>query len=84
MKLSTLHARELTTVPMCARCNKPVDRLIEVEDETFNRLIFIAACHGDRERIIITHDELLAMGGGSLQFGRAFVEPLALPAKADT
>jgi len=79
--LSTLHVRELKTLPICDRCNRPVDRLIEVEDTTFDRLTFIAACHGDRERITITHEELVVMRGGSLQFGRAFVQVRALPPK---
>lgn len=69
-------ARSIEARPICDRCNKPVERMTEEHDDFCDRMIFVAECHGERERVEVTADELAYHE--SIQFGRAFIQPLAL------
>lgn len=70
-----LELHPIASRPICARCNKPVDDLIEAEDHFMERLVFIACCHGERERVVIPWSDLASSVNTRLQFGRAFVDP---------
>lgn len=46
------------TLPICAKCNKPVDYMYESYDPCNRRKEFIVKCHGEIERTDI-NDEIL-------------------------
>ncbi len=66
--------------PLCGRCGKPCDRLTEEYDPFMARVVFMAHCHGERERVVLTEEEVCAAGSVfDISTGTAFVQPLALP-----
>ena len=66
--------KSLDTRPVCDVCDKPVAQFFETYDSFARRVVYVARCHGDSERIDVTEAELEAMRGiGSMSFGRAFV-----------
>lgn len=74
------HAVRVRAVPICDRCDKPVDELTEEVDDFLRRVTFTAACHGERERVTLTLEELARLPDSRLDFGRAFVKPRQLKA----
>jgi hypothetical protein len=75
------HVRELRNRPSCARCNSPVEHFEEVFDDFLCRVVFVARCHGDVERVVLSRVELALLDSGRLHFARAFVQPLLLEAE---
>ena len=69
----------LKLLPRCGRCLREVERLVEYYDEFCQRLVFVAVCHGERERVDIHVDELES-GTINLSAGVAFRAPPQLPA----
>lgn len=70
--------RKLESRPMCAVCGKPVDEMLEEEDEMLRRVTFTAVCHGQRERVTV--NEELVESGRVQGFGTAFANsPRRLP-----
>lgn len=60
-----------TPVPICAVCNRPVERFTRYSPGNPQHAIrFTVECHGDREETIVTLDQLSA--GGELQPSIAF------------
>lgn len=45
---------------MCGVCGRLVDRVTGEEDAFMDRMVFVASCHGERERIDVSFDELNA------------------------
>ena len=62
--------------PTCAICMVPVEEFYECEDAGLDRVIFIAVCHGARERVVVEGNLTVR------DLGLAFVPegPPALPA----
>lgn len=78
---SGAHVKELQAKPMCAVCGRPVERMIEEEDEHRSEVIFTASCHGQRERITIPMGDSRLKG---ISFGVAFADaPRRLDATDD-
>lgn len=55
MKLTTLNKYELVLhdVPLCAVCNKPVERMESMYDIAWARKRFRVYCHGDMEESML-------------------------------
>jgi hypothetical protein len=43
--------RRVSAVPMCAVCHRPVDRLVETQETFLEKVVFVAHCHGQSERV---------------------------------
>lgn len=65
--------------PTCDVCDKPVEQMVEVYDDFCRRLVLVARCHGESERVDI--EEVILREPTNIQFGRAFVRPKLLEAK---
>jgi hypothetical protein len=67
--------------PTCALCNKPVEEFYEAHDPFLARVVFVARCHGESQRIALDEQEI-DESRGKLDLGLAFVPegPPALPA----
>ena len=79
MKLSTLDRYELVLhdVPMCAICNKPVERMESMYAPEWYAKKFRVYCHGDMEEAML-NDEIIE-DGYSVRFGQAFIDKLPQP-----
>lgn len=77
MKLTTLNKYELVLhdVPMCAICNKPVERMESMYDIAWARKRFRVYCHGDMEML----DDVTIEDCYSVRFGQAFIDKLPQP-----
>lgn len=51
------------TPPWCAVCDKRCERVEEAFDQFMRRVVFTACCHGERERVILTEEELNVLEG---------------------
>jgi hypothetical protein len=67
----------LAQLPICDRCNKPVDRLEEERDDFCARFVLTACCHGERERVVVEY-EILESKQFEASAARAFVQPKQL------
>lgn len=74
---------DLKTLPTCARCGRPVDKLTEYYDEFMARVCYVAHCHGERERVDIDVELLKFLGDSGISFGVAFALPPLLGEKND-
>lgn len=76
MSMSSINKYDLVlhNVPMCAVCNKPVERMTSWYD--FNRYakLFRVYCHGDTEEAVL--DDVWIEDCSSVQFGQAFIDKL--------
>ncbi|MEI6801411.1 MAG: hypothetical protein WCO04_19670 [Pseudomonadota bacterium] len=79
MRLSTTNKYELVLhdVPMCAVCNKPVERVESMYDIAYGGKRFRVYCHGDMEEAML--DDVLIEDCASVQFGQAFIDKLPQP-----
>lgn len=62
-------------LPICAVCNKPVDRLIETKDPVRPSFVLIAECHGEREVVSVSVDDIWPASldrGPRIELGLAF------------
>lgn len=79
MKLGTLNKYDLVLhgVPLCAICNKPVERMESMYAPEWYAKKFRVYCHGDMEESMLS-DELIE-DGYSVRFGTAFIDKLPQP-----
>ena len=84
MKLSTLDRYELVLhdVPMCAVCNKPVERVESMYDIAYAAKRFRVYCHGDMEEAML--DDVTIEDSNSVRFGQAFIDKLPQPQLENT
>ena len=79
MKLSTTNKYDLVLhdVPMCAVCNKPVERIESMYDVAYASRRFRVYCHGDMEETAL--DDVVIEDSSSVRFGEAFIDKLPQP-----
>lgn len=83
MKLSTTNKYDLVLhdVPVCAVCNKPVERVESMYDIAYGAKRFRVYCHGDMEEAML--DDTLIEDSNSVRFGQAFIDKLPQPQLKD-
>ena len=64
-------------VPICAVCNKPVERMESMYDIAWARKRFRVYCHGQTEEAFL-NDETIE-DSGSIRMGQAFIDTLPQP-----
>jgi hypothetical protein len=76
VRLSTTNKYEIVLhdVPMCAVCNKPVEKVESMYDVAWGGKRFRVYCHGDIEEAML--DDVLIEDCASVQFGQAFIDKL--------
>lgn len=76
MNISTTDKYELVlhNVPMCAVCNKPVERVESMYDIAWAAKRFRVYCHGDMEEALLS--DVWIEDCASVQFGQAFIDKL--------
>jgi hypothetical protein len=79
MAVSTLSKYDIAlhNVPLCAVCNKPVERVESMYDPIMCAKRFRVYCHGDFEDAILCDD--LIENVDSVRFGEAFIDKLPQP-----
>jgi hypothetical protein len=79
MRLSTLNKYDLVLhdVPLCAVCNKPVERVESMYDIAYGAKRFRVYCHGDMEEAML--DDVTIEDSDSVRFGQAFIDKLPQP-----
>jgi hypothetical protein len=79
MRLSTTNKYELVLhdVPMCAVCNKPVEKVESMYDIAYGGKRFRVYCHGDIEEAML--DDVWIEDNQSVSFGQAFIDKLQQP-----
>jgi hypothetical protein len=79
MKLSAQKKFELALhdVPMCAVCNKPVERMESMYDINAYQKRFRVYCHGQTEDA--TLDDMTIWDADSIRMGQAFIDKLPQP-----
>ena len=68
------YERVLHDVPMCALCNKPVERVESMYDIAWAARRFRVYCHGDIEEAML--DDVVIEDSDSVRFGQAFIDKL--------
>ena len=76
MRLSATNKYELVlhNVPMCAVCNKPVEKVESMYDIAYGGKRFRVYCHGDMEEAML--DDTIIEDVNSVSFGQAFIDKL--------
>ena len=84
MNLSTVNKYELVLhdVPMCAVCNKPVERVESMYCPAWAAKRFRVYCHGDMEEAML--DDVTIEDCNSVRFGQAFIDKLPQPQLENT
>ena len=79
MKLSEQNkfALALHGVPLCAVCNKPVERMESMYDIAWGAKRFRVYCHGQMEESML--DDVTIEDSDSIRMGQAFIDTLAQP-----
>jgi hypothetical protein len=79
MKISAINKYELVLhdVPLCAICNKPVERVESMYDPAWAAKRFRVYCHGDMEEAML--DDVTIEDCKSVSFGQAFIDKLPQP-----
>ena len=79
MSISTLSKfdRGLHEFPICAICNKPVEKVESMYDVAYGAKRFRVYCHGDIEEAML--DDVLIEDNYSVSFGQAFIDKLPQP-----
>jgi hypothetical protein len=79
MRISSINKYELVLhdVPLCAICNKPVERVESMYDPAWAAKRFRVYCHGDMEEAML-HDVTIE-DCKSVSFGQAFIDKLPQP-----
>ena len=67
----------LQGLPICAVCNKPVERMESMYDIAWARKRFRVYCHGQTEEAFL-NDEIIE-DCDSIRMGQAFIDRLAQP-----
>lgn len=76
MSISTINKSDLVlhNVPICAICNKPVERVESMYDIAYGGKRFRVFCHGDFEEAML--DDVLIEDNYTVSFGQAFIDKL--------
>ena len=84
MNFSTVSKYDLVLhdVPMCAVCNKPVERVESMYDIAYGGKRFRVYCHGDTEEAML--DDIIIEESNSVRFGEAFIDKLPQPQLENT
>lgn len=79
MSTSTISKYELVLhdVPLCAICNKPVERVESMYDIAWAAKRFRVYCHGEMEEAML--DDVTIEDFNSVRFGQAFIDKLPQP-----
>ena len=79
MKLTPVNKYELVLqdVPICAVCNKPVEKVESMYDMAYGGKRFRVYCHGDTEEAML--DDVWIEDNQSVSFGQAFIDKLQQP-----
>ncbi len=79
MKLSEQNkfALALHGVPLCAVCNKPVERMESMYDINLYQKRFRVYCHGQMEEALLS--DMNIWNADSIRMGQAFVDTLEQP-----
>ena len=64
-------------LPICAVCNKPVERMESMYDIAWARKRFRVYCHGEMEESIL--DDETIEDSSSIRMGQAFIDKLPQP-----
>lgn len=59
----------------CAVCERPVERVEQVDDAHRAVVVLVVRCHGDEERVELTYKDLAEADRDSLTFAPAFSRP---------
>jgi hypothetical protein len=70
-------ALALHGVPLCAVCNKPVERMESMYDIAWGAKRFRVYCHGQMEESML--DDVTIEDSDSIRMGQAFIDTLAQP-----
>ena len=79
MKLSEQNkfAMALHGVPLCAVCNKPVERMESMYDINLYQKRFLVYCHGQVEEALLSDMDI--WNADSIRMGQAFIDTLPQP-----
>jgi hypothetical protein len=79
MKLSAQNKFELALhgVPLCAVCNKPVERMDTTYDINNHQKRFRVYCHGQTEEAFLNDMDI--WNADSIRMGQAFIDKLKQP-----
>ena len=79
MKLSTVSKYDLALhgVPICAVCNKPVERMESMYDMNNYQKRFRVYCHGQTEEAFLNDMDI--WNADSIRMGQAFIDKLPQP-----
>lgn len=67
----------LHDVPICAVCNKPVERMESMYDIAWARKRFRVYCHGQTEEAVLNDEDI--WNADSIRMGQAFIDKLQQP-----
>jgi hypothetical protein len=70
-------ALALHGVPLCAVCNKPIERMESMYDINLYQKRFRVYCHGQMEEALLSDMDI--WNADSILMGQAFVDTLAQP-----
>lgn len=65
-------------VPMCAKCGRPVDNFVRVDNYNGLDILFEAHCHGEVQKVILPHWVMANAGPNGIQLATAFADDPAL------
>ena len=64
-------------VPLCAICNKPVERMESLYDINKYQKVFRVFCHGQIEEVLLSDMDI--WNADSIRMGQAFIDKLPQP-----
>jgi hypothetical protein len=64
-------------VPLCAICNKPVERMESLYDINKYQKVFRVFCHGQIEEVLLSDMDI--WNADSIRMGQAFIDKLSQP-----
>jgi hypothetical protein len=70
-------ALALHGVPLCAVCNKPVERMESMYDINLYQKRFLVYCHGQVEEALLSDMDI--WNADSIRMGQAFIDTLPQP-----
>jgi hypothetical protein len=70
-------AMALHGVPLCAVCNKPVERMESMYDINLYQKRFLVYCHGQVEEALLSDMDI--WNADSIRMGQAFIDTLPQP-----
>jgi hypothetical protein len=79
MNISALNKFDLALhgVPLCAVCNKPVERMESLYDINKYQKVFRVFCHGQIEEVLLSDMDI--WNADSIRMGQAFIDKLPQP-----